>query len=54
MSTYPGGEDQREMDLEELGEEPFDDDEEYCQCGNDPLEEEEIAGRCFACGRFIP
>lgn len=54
MHTYPGGDDQREMDLEELGEEPFNDDDEYCQCGNAPIEEEEIDGRCFSCGRFFP
>ena len=45
---YPGGEDQRDMDDEELNDFPF------CECGNEPIEEEELTGHCFACGKELP
>lgn len=45
---YPGGEDQRDMDDEELNDSPF------CECGNEPIEEEELTGHCFACGKELP
>lgn len=30
-----------------------DDDSEYCECDEQPIEEEEISGRCFACGKIL-
>jgi len=30
------------------------DDDPYCQCGNDPIEEELGAETCFSCGNELP
>lgn len=30
------------------------DDDPYCRCGNDPIEEEEFTGTCFGCGKELP
>lgn len=47
MDTYPGGDDQMEMDEIELDDSPF------CECGNDPYEEEAASGICSACGKEL-
>ena len=47
MDTYPGGDDQMEMDEIELDDSPF------CECGNDPQEEEAASGICSACGKEL-
>ena len=31
-----------------------DDDSPYCECGNDPIEEELATGHCFSCGKELP
>lgn len=31
-----------------------DDGDPYCQCGNDPYEEEEASGVCSSCGKELP
>ena len=30
------------------------DDDPYCQCGNDPYEEEAASGKCASCGKELP
>lgn len=45
--TYPGGYDQMDMDEIELDDSPF------CECGNDPYEEEAASGRCSSCGKEL-
>ena len=30
------------------------DDSPYCECGNDPVEEELATGHCFSCGKELP
>ncbi len=37
---------------DEYDEEDYED--EYCDCQNSVIEEEEIAGRCFCCGKLLP
>lgn len=37
-----------------LHEEEQDDGDPYCQCGNDPYEEEAASGVCSSCGKELP
>jgi len=45
--TYPGGEDQREMDEIEMFE------SNYCECGEEQMFDEEDTDACFSCGKTI-
>ena len=45
--AHVGPEDDPEDDPEDVDDSP------YCECGNDPIEEEEATGHCFSCGKEL-